>query len=76
LVKIAEYPFFIPKTITKVKIMENSNVKMLREISNDRITPKKSDKMESSKDFYERLVDNDDLFCNEVESYEVITEYR
>ena len=47
--------------------MENSNVKMLREISNDRITPKKSDKMESSKDFYERLVDQDDLFCNEVE---------
>ena len=56
--------------------MENSNVKMLREISNDRITPKKSDKMESSKDFYERLVDQDDLFCNEVESYELITEYR
>ena len=27
-------------------------------------------------DFYERLVDQDDLFCNEIESYEVITEYR
>ena len=56
--------------------MENSNVKMLREISNDRITPKKSDKMESSKDFYERLVDDEDLIVNEIESYEVITEYR
>ena len=56
--------------------MENSNVKMLREISNDRITPKKSDKMESSKDFYERLVDDEDLNCQEIESYEVITEYR
>ena len=56
--------------------MENLNGKMLREITNDRITPKKSDKMESSKDFYERLVDKDDQFCNEIESYEVITEYR
>ena len=49
---------------------------MLREISHDVKTPKKTDKMESSKDFYERLVDQDDLFCNEIESYEVITEYR
>ncbi len=50
--------------------------KMLREIANDTLTPKKSDKIESSKDFYERLVDQDDLYCNEIESYEVITEYR
>ena len=56
--------------------MTNLEGKMLREITNDGITPKKSDKMESSKDFYERLVDQDDLFCNEIESYEVITEYR
>ena len=49
---------------------------MLREIAHDQLTPKKSDKMESSKDFYERLVDKDDQFCNEIESYEVITEYR
>ena len=57
-------------------LANHQHQKMLREIANDRITPKKSDKMESSKDFYERLVDQDDLFCNEVESYEVITEYR
>ena len=49
---------------------------MLREIANDKLTPKKSDKIESSKDFYERLVDDDDLIVNEIESYEVITEYR
>ena len=49
---------------------------MLREIANDKLTPKKSDKIESSKDFYERLVDEDDLIVNEIESYEVITEYR
>ena len=56
--------------------MELKNPTMLREISPDVKTPKKTDKMESSKDFYERLVDQDDLFCNEIESYEVITEYR
>ena len=56
--------------------MDNNGGKMLREIANDRITPKKTDKMESATDFYERLADNDDRFCNEIESYEVITEYR
>ena len=56
--------------------MDNNSGKMLREIANDRITPKKTDKMESATDFYERLADEDDLFCNEIESYEVITEYR
>tara|TARA_B100000029_G_C16943226_1_gene729638 strand:+ start:105 stop:266 length:162 start_codon:yes stop_codon:yes gene_type:complete len=49
---------------------------MLREIAHDKLTPKKSDKMESAKDFYDRLIDSDDLYCNEIESYEVITEYR
>ena len=49
---------------------------MLREIANDKLTPKKSDKIETSKDFYERLVDEDALIVNEIESYEVITEYR
>ena len=49
---------------------------MLREIANDKLTPKKSDKIETSKDFYERLVDDEDLITNEIESYEVITEYR
>ena len=49
---------------------------MLREIAHDQLPPKKSDKVESSKDFYERLVDDEDLIGNEIESYEVITEYR
>ena len=49
---------------------------MLREIANDKLTPKKSDKIETSKDFYDRLVDDDVLIVNEIESYEVITEYR
>ena len=49
---------------------------MLREISHDQLIPKKSNKMESAKDFYERLVDEDDVLGNEIESYEVITEYR
>ena len=48
--------------------MTNLEGKMLREITNDGITPKKSDKMESSKDFYERLVDDEDLNCQEIES--------
>ena len=56
--------------------MTNLEGKMLREITNDGITPKKSDKMESSTDFYERLVDDEDINVNEIESYEVITEYR
>ena len=51
-------------------------IQMLREISHDVKTPRKSDKMESSTDFYERLVDDEDQNCNEIESYEVITEYR
>jgi hypothetical protein len=56
--------------------MELKKPVMLREISHDVKTPKKTDKMENATDFYERLVDQDDLFCNEIESYEVITEYR
>ena len=54
-------------------IMES---KMLREITNDTLTPKKKDKIEASQDFYERLSDPDDGFDYEIESYEVITEYR
>ena len=50
--------------------------KMLREIANDSLTPKKSDKTSSS-DFFERLADPFDLeTVNEVESYEVIAEYK
>tara|TARA_R100001443_G_scaffold37981_1_gene51528 strand:- start:3975 stop:4136 length:162 start_codon:yes stop_codon:yes gene_type:complete len=50
--------------------------KMLREIANDKLTPKKRD-IESSSDFFERLVDPFDLETpNEVESYEVIAEYK
>ncbi len=51
-------------------------IQMLREISHDVKTPKKSDTMESSNDFFERLASEDDRICNEIESYEVITEYR
>jgi len=54
-------------------IMES---KMLREITNDVLTPKKKDKVENTQDFYERLKDPDDGFDYEIESYEVITEYR
>ena len=54
-------------------IMES---KMLREITNDTLTPKKKDKIEASQDFYERLGDPDDGFDYDMESYEVITEYR
>ena len=54
-------------------IMES---KMLREITNDTLTPKKKDKKEAPQDFYERLSDPDDGFDYEIESYEVITEYR
>ncbi len=49
---------------------------MLREIAHDQLTPKKSNKIESAQDFYERLVDDEDVILNEIESYEVITEYR
>ncbi len=51
-------------------------IQMLREISHDVKTPKKSDTMESSNDFFERLASDDDRNINEIESYEVITEYR
>ena len=50
--------------------------KMLREIAEDDLTPKKSDKMESSNDFYQRLKEPDDGFDYDIESYEVISEYR
>ncbi len=50
--------------------------KMLREIANDSMTPKKSDK-QSSSDFFERLRgEDDDGLDYEIESYEVISEYR
>ena len=50
--------------------------KMLREIANDSMTPKKSDK-QSSSDFFERLREEDeDGLDYEIESYEVISEYR
>ena len=50
--------------------------KMLREIANDSLTPKKSDK-KSSSDFFERLREEDeDGLDYEIESYEVISEYR
>jgi len=50
--------------------------KMLREIANDSLTPKKRD-TESSSDFFERLHEEDeDGLDYEVESYEVISEYR
>ena len=49
--------------------------KMLREIANDSLTPKKSDK-ESSSDLFERLRGEDeDGLDYEIESYEVISEY-
>ena len=51
-------------------------VQMLREISHDIKTPKTRDTMESSNDFFERLAGDDDRNINEIESYEVITEYR
>ena len=50
--------------------------KMLREIVEDDLTPKKSDKIERSNDCYARLRDPDDGFDYDIESYEVITEYR
>ena len=50
--------------------------KMLREIAEDDLTPKRSDKVENSNDFYERLNDPDDGFDYDIESYEVISEYR
>ena len=56
--------------------MELKEPVMLREISHDVKTPRKSDKMESSNDFFERLASDDDRNISEIESYEVITEYR
>ena len=50
--------------------------KMLREIAEDDLTPKKSVKMEISNDFYQRLKEPDDGFDYDIESYEVISEYR
>ncbi len=64
--------FLLPSNKTE----DNMEPGMLREIAHDQLTPKKSNKMESAQDFYERMVDQDDLYCNEIESYEVITEYR
>ena len=56
--------------------MENFNGKMLREIANDPLTPKKSDKKVQT-DLFEYLKDGEeDQNCQELESYEVITEYR
>ena len=50
--------------------------KNAREIANDSLTPKKSDK-QSSSDFFERLREEDeDGLDYEIESYEVIAEYR
>ena len=49
---------------------------MLREIAYDKITPKKSDKMESAQDFYVRLADEDEFLPSEIEAYEVFTEYK
>ena len=50
--------------------------KMLRELANDSMTPKKSDKTSSS-DLFERLREEDeDGLDYEIESYEVISEYR
>ena len=49
---------------------------MLREISHDVKTPKKRDTVESSNDFFERLAGDDDRNLNEIESYEVLSEYR
>ena len=40
--------------------------KMLREIVEDDLTPKKSDKIDNSNDFYERFRDPDDGFDNEI----------
>ena len=56
--------------------MAIEQAQMLREISHDVKTPRKSDKMESSNDFFERLAGDDDRNLNEIEGYEVITEYR
>ena len=56
--------------------MEYEQQQMLREIANDPLTPKKTDKKRQS-DLFEYLADgDDDLNCQELESYEVITEYR
>ena len=64
--------FFIQKPPKEVEM----SPKMLREIAEDDLTPKRSDKVENSNDFYERLSDPDDGFDYDIESYEVISEYR
>lgn len=64
--------FFNTKSHTEVK-MES---KMLREIAHDKITPKKSDKMESAQDFYTRLEDDEDGLDYEIEAYEVFAEWK
>ena len=56
--------------------MAIEQAQMLREISHDIKTPKKRDTMESSNDFFERLAGDDDRNLNEIESYEVLSEYR
>ena len=48
--------FLLPSNKTE----DNMEPGMLREIAHDQLTPKKSNKMESANDFYERLVDDDD----------------
>ena len=64
--------FLLPSNKTE----DNMEPGMLREIAHDPLTTKKSNRMERAKVFYERLEDEDDVPVNEIESYEVITEYR
>ena len=56
--------------------MAIEQTQMLRGISHDVKTPKKRDTVESSNDFFERLAGDDDRSLNEIESYEVLSEYR
>ena len=57
-------------------LANHQHQKMLREIANDKITPKKSDKMESAQDFYSRLEDDEDGLDYDIEAYEVFTEWK
>ena len=50
--------------------------KMLREIAHDKITPKKSDKMENAQDLYTRISDDEDGLDYDIEAYEVFTEWK
>ena len=50
--------------------------KMLREIAHDKITPKKSDKIENAQEFYTRLSDDEDRLDYDIEAYEVFTEWK